>query len=486
MIRYLLGLAIVILIGCSPSSSNEPDFTIEDFEDALSDAYNYLEIFGDYYLPISNLSSDELGVPGFGSHLSAGADIAEMIRHQWTPDNTLTNILWSDLYNGVNAANSALVLVDRIDANISTIQQAEARALRAFNYFLLLDIFGNIQAFKEDVLTGNIDVPQLSRSQVFDFLETELLETIPELSADPIHGRLTQGVARTLLAKLYLNAGVYKGTPEWAACRDACAAVINSGHYQLTNDYFDSFRTNNEITGSNEIIFASEEGPALHPSRQSVHPAQVDTKNPSTTGFLNYAATPEMVALFDFDNDSRSTAILRGLQRTSTGEVILTAAGDSVSYEMDFRGESDFLSGYRVMKYELDPTASNFGDNDIVIFRYADVLLMQAEALNELDDLSGAIDLVNEVRARAYDTAVPLVAGDFTKESLRAQILKERSTELFWEGWRRQDLIRHDAFCTGGWAQKERTTEDCQTRLIFPIPQEVLDVNPNLSQNPGY
>ena len=486
MIRYLLGLAIVILIGCSPSSSNDPDFTIEDFENALGDAYNYLEIFGDYYLPISNLTSDELGVPGFGSHLSAGDDIAEMIRHQWTPGNSLTNILWSDLYNAVNAANSALILVDRIDDNISTVQQAEARALRAFNYFLLLDIFGNIQAFKEDVLSGNINVPQLSRSQVFDFIETELLETIPELSADPIYGRVTRGVARAILAKLYLNAGVFKGTPEWAACRDACAALINSGDYQLSNDYFDPFKANNQITGSNEIIFASEQAPAVHFSRQSVHPAQVDTKNPSTNGFLNYAATPEMVELFDLDNDSRSNAILRGLQRTSTGEVILTAAGDSVIYEPDFRGESDFLSGYRVMKYELDPTETNFGNNDIVIFRYADVLLMQAEALNELDDLSGAIDLINEVRARAYDTAAPLAAGNFTKESLRAQILKERSTELFWEGWRRQDMIRHDTFCAGGWSQKERTTEDCQTRLIFPIPQEVLNVNPNLTQNPGY
>ena len=485
MTRYLLGLTIVILIGCSPSS-NDPDFTIVDFEDALADAYNYLETFGDYYLPISTLSTDEMGVPGLGSHLSTGDDITEMLQHAWTPDNTLTNILWSDLYNGVNAANNALALVAEINENISTIQQAEARALRAFNYFLLLDIFGNILTFKEDILSGNVNVPQLSRSEVFDFVETELLETIPQLSADPAYGRMTQGVARTVLAKLYLNAGVFKGTPEWAAARDACAAVINSGDYQLTNDYFDLFKTNNETTGSNEIILASGRAPAIHPSRLSVHPAQVDTKNPSTSGFLNYAATPELVDLFDYDNDDRSNAILRGLQLTSTGEVILTATGDSVIYDLDFRGGSNFLNGYRVMKYELDAMASNYGENDIVILRYADVLLMQAEALNELDDLTGAIDLINEVRARADDTAAPLAAGDFTKESLRAQILQERSKELFWEGWRRQDLIRHDAFCAQTWTQKESPTDDCQTRTLFPIPQNALDVNTNLTQNPGY
>ncbi|MBX2873752.1 MAG: RagB/SusD family nutrient uptake outer membrane protein [Saprospiraceae bacterium] len=485
MIRYLLGLAIVILIGCSPKS-NDPDFTIVDFENSLAASYNYLGSFGDYYLPISNLSSDEVGVPGFGSHLSTSDDLTELLRHEWTPDNTLTTILWSDLYNGVNAANTALALVPQIKEDVSTILQAEAQALRAFNYFLLLDVFGNIQAFKEDVLTGNVNVPQLSRAEVFDFIEAELLEAIPFLNQDPIYGRITQGVAQTLLAKLYLNAIVYKGSPEWAACRDACTAVISSGDYRLADDYFDLFKTNNQSTGADEIILASIESPTIHQSRLSVHPAQVDTKNPSTNGFLNYAATPEMSELFDYTTDSRSDAILRGLQFTSTGEVILTASGDSVLYEMDFRGGSAFLNGYRVLKYEMDATKINYGDNDIMIFRYADVLLMQAEALNELDDLSGAVDLINQVRARVYDPAAPLAAGDFTKESLRTQILKERSTELFWEGWRRQDMIRHDAFCSQTWSQKEMPTENCDIRLLFPIPKDVLDVNPNLTQNPGY
>lgn len=485
MIRYLLGLTIVILIGCSPSS-NEPDFTVVDFENSLAASYNFLGSFGDYYLPISNLSSDEVGVPGFGANLSTGDDIAEMLRHEWAPDNALTTILWNDLYNGVNAANNALALVPQIKENVSTVLQAEARALRAFNYFLLMDIFGNIQAFKEDVLQGNINVPQLSRSQVFDFIEAELLETIPMLSEDPIYSRMTQGVAQTLLAKLYLNAGVYKGSPEWAACRDACAAVISSGDYRLEGDYFDLFKTDNQSTGSDEIILPSIESPTIHQSRLSVHPAQVDTKNPSTNSFLNYAATPEFAGLFDYVGDRRSDAILRGLQVTSTGEPILNAAGDSVIYEMDFRGASPFLSGYRVLKYELDATKINYGDNDIVIFRYADILLMQAEALNELDDLQGAVDLINQVRERAYDPVAPLSAGDFNKESLRAQILKERSNELFWEGWRRQDLIRHDVFCTGTWSQKETPTDDCQNRLLFPIPKDVLDINPNLTQNPGY
>ena len=156
-----------------------------------------------------------------------------------------------------------------------------------------------------------------------------------------------------------------------------------------------------------------------------------------------------------------------------------------MQYDLDFRGSNPYLGGYRVFKYALDPTKINYGDNDIIIFRYADVLLMQAEALNELDDLPGAIDLINQVRERAYTTAAPLVVANFTKESLRTQILQERSNELFWEGWRRQDLIRHDAFC-GAWSQKEAGSDDCEKRNLFPLPAEVLEFNTTLVQNPGY
>jgi len=485
MMRYLLGLAFVVLLGCTKTPTNQ-DITILDFENALAATYNFLGAYGDYYLPISNLSSDEAGIPGFGSNLSSADDLTEMLKHEWTPENTLTNILWGDLYNAVNAANNGLALVTEIKETIPANRLAEARALRAFNYFLLLDIFGNVQAFKEDVLLGNVNVPQLTRAQVFDFIEAELLEIIPQMDETPKYGFMTKSVAQTLLAKLYLNASVYTGTPEWSACRDACAAIIGSGHYSLATDYFDLFATNNQSVGGNEIILASTESPAIHQSRLSVHPAQVDTKNPSTNGFFNYAATPELVQSFDLINDRRGDALLRGVQTTSAGDVILDAAGDTVQYDQDFRGGSQFLNGYRVLKYEIDATKINYGDNDIVIFRYADVLLMQAEALNELDDLSGAIDLINDVRARSYDPAMPLSVGDFTKETLRTQILQERSQELFWEGWRRQDLIRHDAFCTQTWSQKEAPADDCQKRLLFPIPKEVLEINTNLVQNPGY
>ncbi len=483
--RYLLGLSLFILVGCSTKTTTT-EFTILDFENALESAYNYLDAFGDHYLPINELAADQLGVPGFGSHLSTGSQIEELVKNQWTPNNNLLTNFWNDLYNGVNAANNALAIATEVKEDIDQDLLAEARALRAFNFFLLMDVFGNIQAFDEEVLLGTVVVPQLDRAAVFSFIETELVAIIPLLKSDASYGRMTKTVAQMILAKLYLNAEVYTGTPQWAACRDVCESIIASGNYQLVGDYFDLFATNNHVLSSDEIILSFTDVPSIHPSLLSVHPAQVDTKNPSTSGFANWAATPELFLQFDSINDLRAGSFLRGLQLTSAGNAILDAAGDSVKYTLDFSRSNQFVDGYRVLKYAIDDTKTNYGDNDFVIFRYADVLLMQAEALNELGESASAVQRINEVRQRAYVTASPLSAGDFTQESLRSQILKERSNELFWEGWRRQDLIRQGLFCTATWTQRLRVPDACENLLLFPIPQSVLDQNTNLVQNTGY
>lgn len=485
MMRYLLGLSLFVLLGCS-TKTTQTGFTIVDYDNALAATYNYLGAFGEHYLPINELAVDQLGVPGFGSNLSTGSQIEELVKNQWTPDNNMLTNLWNDLYNGVNAANNALAIATEVNEDIDPDALAEARALRAFNFFLLMDIFANIQAYKEDVLLGTVVTPQLDRADVFTFIETELKEIIPLLKADPSYGKMTRPVAQMILAKLYLNAEVYTGTPQWAACRDICESIISSGNYQLVDDYFDLFTTNNHVVSSSEIILAFTDELNIHPSLLSVHPAQVDTKNPSTSNFANWAATPDLFLQFDSINDLRANSFLRGIQLTSLGSAILDAAGDTVNYTLDFSRSNQYINGYRVLKYEMDATKTNYGDNDFVIFRYADVLLMQAEALNELGESASAVGRINEVRQRAYTTASPLSAGDFTQETLRTQILKERSNELFWEGWRRQDLIRQGLFCTATWTQRLRVPDACENLEVFPIPTAVLSSNTSMVQNPGY
>lgn len=485
MMRYLLGLSLFVFLGCS-TKTTESQFTVLDFENALAATYDYLGAFGEHYVPINELVVDQLGVPGFGSNLSTGSQIEELVKNQWTPSNNMLTLLWNGLYNGVNAANNALAIATEVDEGIDPESLAEARALRAFNFFLLMDVFGNIQAYKEDVLLGTVLVPQLDRADVFTFLETELKEIIPLLKADASYGKMTRTVAQMILAKLYLNAETYTGTPQWGACRDICESIISSNNYQLVDDYFDVFTTNNQIVSSEEIMLAFTDVLNIHPSLLSVHPAQVDTKNPSTSSFANWAATPELFLQFDSINDLRANSFLRGVQLTSLGSAILDAAGDTVNYNLNFSRSNQFINGYRVLKYAMDDTKANYGDNDFVIFRYADVLLMQAEAMNELGESASAIDRINEVRQRAYITASPLSAGDFTQETLRTQILKERSNELFWEGWRRQDLIRQGLFCTASWTQRLRIPDACENLELFPIPAAVLDLNTSLVQNTGY
>ncbi|MEZ5042984.1 MAG: RagB/SusD family nutrient uptake outer membrane protein [Saprospiraceae bacterium] len=485
MIRYVLGLMILMLMACTPKS-NDPEFTIVDFENGLTVAYNYLAIFGNNYQPINDLSSDQIGIPGLGANLTIGDNLKELLTHTWTPGNTMVNNLWTNLYNGVNAANNTLAIAAEVAEEIGADELAEARALRAFEFFLLMDVFGNVQAFKEDVLSGNVSVPQLKRAEVFTFIETELKEIIPLLKPEPSYGKITRPVAQAILAKLYLNAEVYTGTANWAACRDACAAIIASNAYHLVDDYFDLFAIENATLADQSLLMVSTIPPSIHPSRLTIHPAQINVNSPSTSGFQNWAAIPEFYNLFDKINDKRALAFLIGPQKTANGTAILDASGNPIDYTSDYRNTSIYNSGARVLKYALDPTKTNYGDNDIVILRYADVLLMEAEALNELGDLNGAVALINQVRARAYTVAAPLNVGDFTQESLRAQILKERSQELMWEGWRRQDLIRHGQFCSGTWTQKLTVDDDCEKRKLFPIPQSVLDVNATLVQNPGY
>ena len=142
------------------------------------------------------------------------------------------------------------------------------------------------------------------------------------------------------------------------------------------------------------------------------------------------------------------------------------------------------MSGVRVVKYPADDADRFSGGNDFNVFRYADVLLMKAEALNELGDLGEAVELINQVRARSYSSGQALNAGDFNKESLRDQILQERSNEFFWEGHRRQDLIRHGKFCEA--RSTKPMDDDCNKRMLYPIPQQAMDSDPNMVQNPGY
>lgn len=471
--------------------TEEPDpLTLDDVQVAINIAYENLRTYTAGFFNISVVSSDEVIVPNTGT-IAGRNDLWQVLhQHTWNPNNDIFLEAWVEAYNGIQNINFALDALKQISETLPDSRVAEARVLRAFYYYLLMDTFGNVPLIDESNFQSQT-INQNTRLEIYQFIESEVNEVLLKLENIPNYGRVTQFVAQALLAKLYLNAEIYTGTPQWSKCRDACNDIISSFQVQLENNYFDLFTTNNNQTGASEIIFPAQfdtddQDPVMDMPRRSLHPAQLDVNHTSLSTFFNFAATPELYNSFDHTNDVRAEAFLIGQQFSPNNIPLSDENGKPLVYTEEISFDNPFMSGARVLKYQIDPAIVGIGggNNDFAIFRYADILLTMAEALNELNELSDAVDRINQVRDRAYSNAQLLNTGNFNKESLRDQILVERGNELFWEGHRRQDLIRHDKFCDA-WTQKP-VDADCDKIKLFPIPTAAIGANPNLKQNPGY
>jgi hypothetical protein len=300
------------------------------------------------------------------------------------------------------------------------------------------------------------------------------------------------------LAKLYLNQEVYTGTPGWSDCIQYCDELINSGRYGLAENYFDIFSVNNDTyySNSDEAIFVSimkgTENMGVDNNVQWVHP----TLHYSQTLADNYqpwngCVMPQgFFEKMDTANDLRfqddrieeatgaNLGLLIGQQYDQNGVALETRQGDPLIYtpECPLSGATE-PQGIRVMKYEpqIPPADVARTEADFVIWRIADVYLMRAEANFRLN--GGGLDDLNEVRTtRGLD---PL--GSINEQA----IIDERGFELYWEGHRRQDLIRFGMF-NDAWTNKPATQE--YTKLL-PIPQRALDAYGDeelISQNEGY
>ena len=449
-------------------------------------------ILGDVYA-LNEATTDELVVPTRGPDWYDNGSWQQLARHEWTPVGPgQINGSWEWAYRVIAGANINLAGLENSDLQVQGQEAivAEVRMLRAFAYFWLMDMFGGVPIITEDTPAGN--PPQNTRQEVYNFIEKEITEALPNLR-DEIgvitYSRFTKGAANALLTKLYLNAEVYTGTPQCQKTLDAANAVINSdAGYSLNPDYLENFAVNN---GSNtdtyqENIFAIPYDKVLaggmNMHMRTLHYAQGASYGLAANPWNGFATRAEFYNNFA-DNDKRKAIWLEGPQLNAAGEVIMFV--DAVDGELKpliFTPQINSLEkafgnqGVRNVKYEVQRNNSRVNqDNDFVVFRYADVLLMKAEALMCLGRNAEALELVNEVRARAG--VDPLTT--LTMEML----LEERGRELAWEGWRRNDLIRFGKYTGSTWQFKNSTQP---FRKLFPIPSQQLSNNPNLKQNPGY
>lgn len=428
----------------------------------------------------------------------------------WGAGNDFTTGMYYRLAQEVSFTNSFIENAQLLNDNAEVEAYiAEARFLRAFAYFNLMDLFGDVPL----VTVVSTDLPEQStRSEIFNFVEGELLEIQDQLkeSGANEYGRVDRVAAWALLSKLYLNAQVWTGTERYTDAITYAEMAINSSYSINTTDangngsaYDELFLADNNSNGAqNEFIFA----------------LNFDGNNSRTYGgttFLVHAAIGGSMDAFNFGVNGgwsglRTTKALVNKFDASVTESDAdgnpTAWADSramfytdgQSFEINTIA-NQFTDGYAVTKFtNIDSngaagsdTGGDFVDTDLPIIRLAEIYLTYAEAVlrgGAGGDVNTAAGYINELRARAYGNT----SGNITSAALTLDfILDERARELYWEGQRRTDLIRFNDFTTGNYlwpfkgGSRSGTAVD-EFRNLFPLPSNIILINTNLTQNPGY
>jgi hypothetical protein len=383
----------------------------------------------------------------------------------------------------VKAITKATLLLESFDdvgiENEELVERftAEVRALRAWFAFNLLDLFGPVPIITDPELVSDIKkLPELERPErksMVDFIESELLwcsERLPAIAYEneQDYGRITAGASLTILLKLYML------EKNWAKA-EAISSQIMGMRYELNPDYVALFDIANENYSNKELILTVSL-----------------LADPIALGTTWFACVMPQVPLMKTDVKMSVWGGLKvpwafydkfdsiDTRRTNMVRYYVSDDGDTV----DFREATHYKAvGANPLKYSFDPNHNgNTSGNDHIILRYADVLLCRAEALNELNGpTQEAIDLINQIRGRANVPDINLT--DYDKSSLRDFILEERGRELWCEGVRRQDLLRHGKYISTAIAEGYAVEDK---HKLFPIPQDAREENPLLGQNPGW
>ena len=466
----------------------------------------------------NTLTTDEAMIPIRGGDWYDGGLWENMYQHKWSANDIYLYNVWKYLFKVIVLSNQSLSVIDSHKQLLSTEQErdftAEVRAVRALFYYYAMDMFGQIPLVTSyDVKLDQV-VPS-KRSEVFRFIFDELQAVAPLLAdahsnkEGDYYGRVTRPVVNFLLAKLALNAEVYddddwtdgirpdgKGIfftvngerkNAWDTCIWYCEQLKDEG-YELESDYASNFAVHNE--SSKENIFTipldknlyQNEYHYLFRSRHYKHGGAYGGSSENGT-----CATVSTVKAFGYETDHEDSRFRINFYADTVfvdGKKIYLDNGNPLVYhplELKLNlTDSPYkqTAGARVGKYEVDRTAYSDGkqvDNDIVLFRYADALLMEAEA-KVRNGKDGSAEL-NAIRERV---GMPRVEANLDN------ILKERLLELVWEGWRRQDLIRFGKYAKAYDQRVPIENEETDFTTVFPIPQRCLDLNKKLKQNKGY
>ena len=466
----------------------------------------------------NTLTTDEAIIPIRGGNWYDGGLWENMYDHTWTATDTDLYNVWKYLYKVIVLSTKSLETIEKHKALLTEQQRvdyaAEVRAVRAMYYYYAMDMFGRIPILQSST-QKTADIRQSNRSDVFWYVVKELQDVAPLLANEHsnlqgnYYGRVTRPVAWFLLAKLSLNAEVYtdddwtdSSRPDgktimfdiegnkknaWQTCVHYCDLITAAG-YTLEADYSKNFAVHNE--GSSENIFTIpldknlylNEFHYLFRSRHYAHGGAYSGASENGT-----CATLHTMAVNGFGTDTPDARLDMNFYTGKVevdGKYVTLDDGTPLEYkplavEKNLTA-SPYLetAGARMKKYEVDRTAYSDGrmpNNDIVLYRYADVLLMKSEA--KVRNGESGDEEMNAVRSRV---GMPSLSATLDN------LLNERLLELVWEGWRRQDMIR---FGTYGKQYDIHTQSEADKKgytTVFPIPEKTHELNPNLKQNPGY
>ena len=421
--------------------------------------------------------------------------------HTWNADHEFLSNTFRELLSTQFAATSVL------NRNPSANESAQARFIRALSTFYVLDMWDQVP-YRTDLSDYGKLPNTIQGSAAADTIISELNAVIGEPSlANANVIKASKDGAKALLMKVYLNRGVYakRDAPTFAAADmdkviSLADEIINSGRYSLNPSYFQTFAANNS-TSNKEIIYSLENTVGVRGGNNRFFWFCTLHYNQKPSGWNGFTTLADFYDKFEAADTRRGAAytgvtnvtglrvgLLQGQQFNENGVALKDRKGNNLDFTrkvaLKETGNDLEVTGIRVVKYVPDFAQGIDGnaENELVIFRYADVLLMKAEALLRKGDAAGALTIMNNIRS--VRGATPLASA--TTDNL----LAERGREFYWEGWRRNDLIRFgkflDALPAGAGTTSTRPTKSGIERLIFAIPNQQLSVNPNLKQNPGY
>lgn len=474
---YLLYIVLLFSMISCENKLNEETFSslgtsnfytgTEDAESLLNGAYAISQGYGDYgrdALCFGEMTTDIMIETGG----AINANTKPVEDFTWTASHVWLDDLWSRYYGAIYRSNTVIEKVPDIDMNDERKAQivAEARFLRALNYYWLYDLWGAVPLISSSETAVTDRPKRATDEEIVSFIESEFKEVSELLPvAQDDYGRATSGAALGFLCKFYLN------QKNWEEAAATAKQIMNNNVYSIYTggNRSDLFALDNEI--NNEFMY--------------VHPFPENPGSSIGNTYLSHAAPPgyqfkyppkqNFAAQFRIRTDFINTFEVEDERLDAFLFKYLNVDGDSI--ELGYNNVRSF-------KYPEDPNGVGaVSGNDWPLLRYADILLSRAEALNEINGPNQeSIDLVNVIRDAAGVSNIQL--SDFAnKETLNDFILAERGREFHTEGLRRQDLIRHRKFIE---MARTRGKNASDYQVLYPIPQSEIDRNENLEQNEGY